>query len=252
MTFASDRQHSKSFGTEGSGHQRKIWVKENNIDYLIKFDSKFRESEKEYSASVILQAAKVPCVIYIKGKYFYKGQLRNCCKCKSFLNEGDNSITLASLVADVNISSQESALSYFNKVVNAVEYQLGIEHDNIAKYILSTLTVDYLFMNSDRHLSNFEFVYREGVWRPAPLFDFGQSFLHTNGMLSKADYIRLERRLKTRPFSTVPEKNLIDISYAKSFCRYMLNNIGSVDALEINSSHKQMFKNRCNRLLNLN
>lgn len=61
-------------------------------------------------------------------------------------------------------------------------------------------------------------------------------------------FIKEERKFKTLPFSSNPEKNLINIEFAKSLCRYITDKC-DIDELDINSWHKRVFKNRCERLL---
>lgn len=235
------------FGTEGSGHQKKAWKTIQGKRYLIKLNSKYREAEKEYSASMILKRAGIPCVSYEKIEIKYAGQMRKACICESYLHKGESSVSLAKVIDDLCIVRSESAISFYNKVVNLVTSRLGIHRDIVERYILTTLTVDYLFMNRDRHFSNFEFICNRGTWRPAPLFDFGQSFLGRDGAVTRKDFERLSYAYKSRPFTTNPERNLISINYAKEICSKMPD----ISNLPINSWHKEVFKRRCERLMSL-
>lgn len=253
MILDLDKRNEKSFfGTEGSGHQKKLWHNIDGVPYLIKFDSKFREAEKEYSASVILHSSSIPCVLYEKSKETLNNQLRNCCICKSYLGSGEGAISLAKITQNIYINRQESSVSYYNKVISSIVNALHISPDVAENYILTTVTVDYLLMNCDRHLNNFEFIEGiDGVWRPAPLFDFGQSFLRRSTSMAMSEYVALERKFKTKPFSTNPERNLINIDYAKMVCSCMLNNIGDINKLPIVDWHKEVLKRRSDKLLHL-
>lgn len=235
------------FGTEGSGHQKKAWKIIRGKHYLIKLNSKYREAEKEYSASMILSRIGIPCVIYDKIDVKYVGQIRKACICESYLHDGESSISLANIVKDLNITYKESAIEYYNKVVDLVVLRLHIQRDIVERYILATLTVDYLFMNPDRHLNNFEFICNKGIWRPAPLYDFGQSFLCRDGAVTRSEFERLSRSFKSLPFSRNTEKNLINIDFAKAIAAKMSN----ISDLPINGWHKEVVKRRCEKLMSL-
>ena len=244
----------KIFGTEGSGHQKKAWLNKQGQNYLIKINSKYREALKEQDASIILRACGVDAVEYKAIKVNLYGSERNACICKSFLRDKEFTITLSKILEDTDIGMNESARSYMNKAIKAVNSELGIQDEIIYNYFMYILTADYLLMNTDRHLSNIEFIYSEAGWKLAPLFDFGQSFLNKDGIKSVKQFKLEERAFKTLPFSRNPEKNLVDINYAKQIAVYMLEKLGGlqrVDSLGINSYHGFVFKQRINRLLSL-
>jgi serine/threonine protein kinase HipA of HipAB toxin-antitoxin module len=113
------------------------------------------------------------------------------------------------------------------------------------------MVVDYILMNEDRHLSNIEFIIGPSTVRFSPFFDFGKSFLCRDGIMSKSQFVTLERKFKTKPFSSNPEKNLIDIQYAKVICTKIINNIGDINNLGIPEFHKFVIKQRISRLMNL-
>lgn len=88
-------------------------------------------------------------------------------------------------MSDVNIKSNEPAISFFNKSVECINEQLGIDRGIASKYLMTIVTIDNLVMNKDRHLNNIEFICRNGKWAGSPLFDFGQSFLCRDGAVHK-------------------------------------------------------------------
>ena len=247
-------ENIKLFGTEGSGHQKKAWINIDEQKYLIKLNSKYREALKEQDASIILRSCGINAVEYKAIKVNVYGVERNACICKSFLCGSDFTITLGKILEDVTITLKDSAMSYMNKSIEKVVMELGIPEEIVYKYLITIVTADYLLMNPDRHLSNIEFVNHNGVWGVAPLFDFGQSFLHKDGISSMKQFTIEERSFKTLPFSRNPEKNLVNIEHSKQLARMMLNtldSIGGIDNININTYHKLVFKNRMNKLLNL-
>lgn len=244
----------KLFGTEGSGHQKKVWITKDNQRYLIKLNSKYREALKEQDASILLKACGIDAVTYKAIKVKIYGEERNACICKSFLSNEEYTITLGKIIEDIPIDKNESAQSYMIKSVKAVQNLLNIPYDVVYKYIVTILTADYILMNPDRHLSNIEFICSSNNNKPSPLFDFGQSFLHRDGIMNNKKFISDEKSFKTLPFSGNPEKNLVDINLAKNIAISMVNALGgleNVDKLGINNYHAYVFKHRVNKLLHL-
>lgn len=235
----------KVFGSEGSGNQKKFWVG----DTLIKLNSKYHEAEKEYSAYMLGKLLGFPVIEYKKGKYVYNSVTYNGCECKSFKQPKEESVTLYTVLEFVAIPANLSALDYFNITINAIEeYTSGkITKQHASKYLKNMVLFDYLICNSDRHLSNIEILHKEGTWRFAPYFDNGQTFLLRDGMPSKSQFEKSLRDFKTLPFSRNPVKNLIDLDYAKRFCKDI--DINKVKSLNINSYHKKVILHQINTLL---
>lgn len=247
------RDKLKLFGTEGSGHQKKCWIKENGHQYLIKINSKFKEATKEHSASVILRSCGINAVYYDVIDINYKGQKRIACMCKSFLSAGESTTTLSSIMEDVVVLRNESAASYFDKAVNSIVDTLKIPKQIVYNRLITILTCDFLVMNRDRHLSNIESICGvDGKWRLAPLFDFGQSFLSRDGIQSNSEFENQRRKFKSLQFSTNPKRNLIDVDLSKSIANKMSENIcgiQGIDKLNINTFHKRVFTAQMRELL---
>ena len=97
----------------------------------------------------------------------------NLCYSYSFLKEGESFIPLYDAVRALNPKWSEYAdfegkLEYINSVYKAV---LGY---SCKRWLLRVLTLDVMFRNTDRHLSNLGFVAdRQGNLRIAPIFDNG-------------------------------------------------------------------------------
>lgn len=95
------------------------------------------------------------------------------CLSRSFLKEGESFIPLYDAVRALKPKEQEfmdfeDKLEYINSVYKAV---LGY---SCKRWLLRVLTLDVMFRNTDRHLSNLGFIAdRQGNLRIAPIFDNG-------------------------------------------------------------------------------
>lgn len=244
----------KVFGSDGSGDQKKIWVD----NKLIKLNSKFREASKEVSASILGKAFGLNIVEYSKGEYFYKGAKHIGCECNSYIMDGESTVPIIDMINfyNINIPRNMSALEYFNITITCVSNYTGIRQDIIYNYMMQMLVFDYLICNTDRHLTNIEFIYNELVdeWRLVPLYDHGQSFLYRDGGLTNKQIESELYKLKMKPFSSNPYKNLIDLEKAKEIAtNYMLkvNSVySSIDNIQMNDFHKKIVKIQFNRLMN--
>lgn len=97
----------------------------------------------------------------------------NLCYSYSFLKEGESFIPLYDVIRALKPKEQEfmdfeGKLKYINSVYKAV---LGY---SCKRWLLRVLTLDVMFRNTDRHLSNLGFIAdRQGNLRIAPIFDNG-------------------------------------------------------------------------------
>ena len=97
----------------------------------------------------------------------------NLCYSYSFLKEGESFFPLYDAIKTVNPKWSEYAdfegkLEYIDSVYEAV---LGY---SCKRWLLRVLTLDVMFRNTDRHLSNLGFIAdRQGNLRLAPIFDNG-------------------------------------------------------------------------------
>ena len=97
----------------------------------------------------------------------------NFCYSYSFLKEGESFIPLYDAIRALNpkdseFSDFEGKLEYINSVYEAV---LGY---SCKRWLLRVLTLDVMFRNTDRHLSNLGFIAdKQGNLRIAPIFDNG-------------------------------------------------------------------------------
>ena len=243
---------SNIFGSYSSGEQYKGWVDFKGVKYLVKVNTHHRESLKEVSAYKLAKAFGLNCVEYRDISIKFKGLDRNACICKSYLRENENDISIWKALGNrFDIKKGESASSLFSRVVSDVSYRLRLDKDNLSRYIKTILTFDYIICNTDRHLNNISFIENNGVYRFAPIYDNGKSFLSTDAILTDSDLIARSNKYKSKPFSSNPKSNLIDIEFSKYLVRQWLSNAGNLDNVLTNKGHLKIVKYRINKLLSL-
>lgn len=230
------------FGTEGSGCQKKFWMG----DRLIKFDSKYHESEKEVSAYKLGEAFGLQMVEYTKKKYLWGGECHNGCECKSFLSSTDTSVPIYNYIENLMIPRNISSMDYFDKTVGAIAEGTGLEESNVKDWLLHILSFDYLICNEDRHLGNIELIYSKEskTYRFSPIFDNGRSFLGRNSMpLGGIGCLQgMLNKFKSSPFSSNPKKNLVYLDDAKDIILKFSARVSKEGLLKlpINDFHKKV------------
>lgn len=240
------------FGTEGSGHQIKFWVH----NTLVKLNSKYHEAEKEVSAYVLGTAFGLPMTPYAVNDYLWEGKWHVGCECPSFIGIGEMSVTVYSMLEGLNVTAKTSAVEYFNIATVRIARASGISLQAVQNYFMHLLVFDYLICNSDRHFTNIELLYSEvtRTFRFAPIYDNGCAFLGRNSAPQDGSegVTRLIRRYKSLPFSTNPEKNIIDRNIACEIARAYLQRVGGfagLAQLPINQFHKYVVRIRFQKLL---
>lgn len=230
------------FGAEGTGCQKKFWIG----DRLIKFDSKYHESENEVSAYRLGEAFGLQMVEYTKKKYLWEGESYNVCECKSFLSKTDTSVPIYYYMEDLIIPRNMSAADFFDKTVAAVAEGTAMEESKVKDWLLHILSFDYLICNEDRHLGNIELVYSKArkAYRFSPIFDNGRSFLGRNSMPTGGigSLQGMLYKFKSCPFSSNPKKNLVYLDKAKEIILKFSSRISkeSLLKLPINDYHKKV------------
>jgi len=123
----------------------------------------------------------------------------NLCYSYSFLKEGESFIPLYDAIRALKPKEQEfmdfeGKLKYINSVYEGV---LGY---SCKRWLLRVLTLDVMFRNTDRHLSNLGFVAdRQGNFRIAPIFDNGLAL-----GVSEGAYYDLENTITGLGFRVKP------------------------------------------------
>lgn len=243
---------SDIFGSYSSGEQYKCWVFSGGNRYLVKLNTNYKESSKEFSAYRLATAFRLNCVGYKEIQVKFKGNIRKACICKSYLREGENSISLWDAIGNRFVLKRgESAKSLFDRVVKSTSIILGINETELSSYLKTILTFDYIICNTDRHLNNISFIESNGVYRFAPIYDNGKSFLNTDGILTDSDLISRSNKYKSKPFSSNPKSNIIDKDYSKLLVKEWLEHSGCLDRHIVNKGHLKIIRYRINKLLNL-
>lgn len=243
---------SNVFGSYSLGEQYKCWISISGVKHLIKINTNYRESSKEVTAYKLAKAFGIPCVEYKEIQVKFMGSIRNACICKSYLRDGENNISLwGSLGNRFTLKKGESAVSLFDKVIKSTSYRLGISERCLVDYIKTILTFDYIICNTDRHLNNISFIENNGIYRFAPIYDNGKSFLNTDGVLTDSDLISRSNKYKSKPFSSNPKSNIIDKDYSKLLVNKWLEHSGCLDRHIVNKGHLKIIKYRINKLLTL-
>lgn len=243
---------SKTFGSYSSGEQYKSWVKIDNIAYLVKVNTHNRESSKEVSVYRLAKVFRIPCVEYKEITVKLSGVDRKACICRSYLGENENDISVWKALGNrLQVKKNESAKDLFNRVVECLSAKLKIEKLSLENYIKIIMAFDYIICNTDRHLNNISFIGNNGVYRLAPIYDNGKSFLSTDAVLTDSDLTARSNKYKSKPFSSNPKSNLIDIEFSKYLVKQWLNNAGNLDNVLTNKGHLKIVKYRINKLLSL-
>lgn len=220
---------SKTFGCYSAGEQYKCWVNINNVAYLVKVNTHCREASKEVSAYRLAKSFGIPCVEYKEIAVKLSGVDRKACICKSYLGENEK----------------------FNRVVECLSVKLKLDKLSLENYIKTIMTFDYIICNTDRHLNNISFIENNGVYRFAPIYDNGKSFLSTDAVLTDSNLIARSNKYKSKPFSSNPKSNLIGIEFSKYLVKQWLSNAGNLDNVLTNKGHLKIVKYRINKLLSL-
>lgn len=219
------------FGSEGSGDQKKIWIG----NQLHKLNSKFHEDNKEVAAGIIGRAFGLNCVEYHSARYQVFNKIYKGCYCDSYLAEGDEPVSFAYIFQQsvFDVPMKMSAVEFYVKTLELVAGFTGLAVPSLDDYLMNLLVFDFLICNSDRHFSNIELIRNvsTNVYRFAPIFDCGQAFLKRSTLPSNEILESELHKFKTKPFSTNPKKNLIDITRAKEIATRFVSNAGGIEAI---------------------
>lgn len=197
--------------TTSKGAQIKFTNKDHSVWY--KLDDLGYEGISEVIASRFAKCIQldIPFVTYYPQKFEFDYSTKYGCSSKSFTSgsyEEYSAYLLIEKIYDIDLASVFNTLNTpkdkIHLVVSCLEKLNGLI--DIGKWLSLVLQFDYLILNEDRHLFNILFLYNpeQDFYKPAPLFDNGQSLLSD----IKNDYpinMPLEvaiRRVKSKPFST--------------------------------------------------
>jgi hypothetical protein len=91
------------------------------------------------------------------------------------------------------------------------EYLFPIVKFDVKQYIDKILCVDAITKNDDRHFGNISFLYKDGIYTPAPIFDNGSACMSDILTYPMSQPIDVNyQSIKAKPFSTDFKRQLHD------------------------------------------
>lgn len=197
-----------SIGTQRKYYDKGYWYKQNRVGY---------EGRAEYLASRVLACSNINEYVEYK-----------CCKingmdgCRSanFLKDGDSYISLQRLYDIYHGGQLSERIRLYDNVSERIEFveefvnnTIGI---NIREYLGKLLTFDMVIVNVDRHFNNIGIVANsmEEQYRPAPVFDNGNSLLSDNGRYD--ENVSLEANIEKavgQPFCASLERQAMELDF---------------------------------------
>ena len=172
-----EQNRKSSKGNQLKWEKNGVWYKADYTGY---------EGLSEYVVSSLLEKSSLKedeFVHYQQEEIRYKSQIYMGVSSKSFLNPGEQLITLERLFQSTygdglnrmvyGIASHEDRLSF---LVNKTHEITGIK--GFGEYMAKLLTIDSFFLNEDRHSHNIAVILdSKGAYRPCPIFDQGAALL---------------------------------------------------------------------------
>ena len=167
------RASGTSDGTQDKFFKDGLWFK---------LDRHGGEGLAEATASVILKQSGLPACGFVE--YFpcvING--KNGCYSENFLKGDESFVTFYRLHKNVtgrdlalvcSTMDYDDAIEY---VINFVKQQTGLD---VHEYLANTFALDRAILNEDRHFNNLGVIYDGSVFKTAPIFDNGKSFLIGN------------------------------------------------------------------------
>lgn len=248
---------TKLFGTSGSGNQKKQWISK---DLLVKINSKHREAFKEVDAYKLALAFGIDCAKYEAITAKVNGTECRACLTYNFIRVDEEEVKLYYILntLGVIVTDNTSAIDFLKLTATAISEftNNNITYGAAEEYLYTIVVFDYIICNMDRHLTNIEILYNSKTdqFRLAPLYDHGQAFLDTDADLGPVEYERRLRKLKSKPFSTNPDRNICEHTKAKYILDRFLSNCSGIDGinlLDIQAGHKHTIIRRIKQLSKL-
>lgn len=187
-----------------------------------------------------------------KGYVHYElGWGHTTCLSKNFKNKGDKFIPFRDIILRLGVQPKDwikdverlGSKGRYNNV-KYVYKQLGFNDDDIDDYFSRMLTIDKIFLNVDRHLTNFGVIYniRGKSYRMPPIFDQGMS-LGVGAVMnlkSKGEFIKSLRsnNAKVQPFSRGVNENASVVNEYKY--NFDVKKFVKIHNKEIGLNHRQM------------
>jgi hypothetical protein len=152
--------------------------------YWYKADSEGYEGLSEYLVSLVLQCSNVKDYV-IYEKCFING--KNGCRSRTFLSETESFISFERLYAVYEGGHLLDRIRVLPEAAERIRFVKEFVMDTVgmdcSEYLSWILALDAFTLNIDRHFNNLGVVIdsRDGVCRPAPVFDNGAALLSSWG-----------------------------------------------------------------------
>lgn len=188
-------------------------IKFHKDNYWYKLDSAGGEGITEELCSNVLACSSLSDREYV---CYESGLINktNGCRCRSFLDDGEEFITLYRFYQLMTGEKLNDKINTLNTPRERADFVLNFFHHainlDLNNYFAKIFTLDYIILNEDRHFNNLGFIRdANGTYREAPVFDNGKSLLVGNPSVNWRLPLKENiRRTIARPFSGSFQKNL--------------------------------------------
>jgi hypothetical protein len=188
---SSEKMDLLSPDNTSDGWLKKKWIIQGGKRLLVKAGSApyYQEPANEVIASSIAKKLGIPHIAY---RLITDGD-RPLSVCENMINSDTE------LISAWNIMKTESARNDRSRYQHCMVSHEKIGIKDMPSYLEKMLVLDYIIVNTDRHLNNFGSIRNAETleWHgPAPLFDSGTSLWHNQDV----DQISAVREMESKPF----------------------------------------------------
>lgn len=184
-----------SKGAQPKYYDKGYWYKADNLGY---------EGMAEYLASQVLACSNVQDFVNYE-LCIING--RNGCRSRNFTGRNEYFMSFQRLYELYTGVSLQEKIRRIPEVSERLDYVVEFvrEHTGLdcTAYLSRILTLDMLILNTDRHFNNLGIVVNasEGTYRPAPIFDNGNSLLSDWERFSEEELEQNLEKVVGQPFS---------------------------------------------------
>ncbi len=151
-------------------------------DKWYKVDRYGGEGQVEELVSHILALTTLPERDYVKYSQIIINEEAGCVS-DNFLKQNESFITLYRLYSNMqggDLATVTSKMDYDEAIDFVLEFMDKNAKVDLREYLANTFALDALILNEDRHFNNLGLIYDGTCFRPAPIFDNGESLFVGN------------------------------------------------------------------------
>lgn len=224
------RASGTSDGTQDKFFKDNLWFK---------LDRYGGEGIAETTAGMIMESSGLDSSKFVK---YYPCSINGKpgCYSQNFLAENESFITFYRLYKNVtgrDLAEVCSKMDYddaIEYVINFVRQQTNID---VHEYLANMFALDAVILNEDRHFNNMGIIYNGTIFKVAPIFDNGKSFLIGNKKATELESV--QEKISTAYAKCFSPSFEMNARYLKKFC-----------TLKINTECFQQIEELNNRLIN--